>query len=156
MTEADATTTNIAGDYAYVGVQAGTVHNVHLYTVSPDASPQEKFETGVHNLEGLIPGKARQLIREAVQRRRPDVRTHPRQRAGDPCPGSGAGAEELEDDEIPGAVSEATVDAAGLDRTLHVLEGIAAEGKAWIIEYWRGRSRTRNLKAAVDEERSDA
>jgi hypothetical protein len=29
-------------------------------------------------------------------------------------------------------VSRTTLDAAGLDNTLHVLEGIAAEGKQWI------------------------
>ncbi|WP_370021000.1 hypothetical protein [Planotetraspora sp. GP83] len=42
------------------------------------------------------------------------------------------GTEELQQGEDPGTVSEATLDAAGLHHTLHVLEGIAAEGKAWM------------------------
>ncbi|MER5318460.1 hypothetical protein [Streptosporangium roseum] len=42
------------------------------------------------------------------------------------------GMEELQQGEIPGAVSEATLDASGIHHTLHVLEGIAAEGKEWI------------------------
>jgi hypothetical protein len=40
--------------------------------------------------------------------------------------------EELQQGENPGVVSEVTLDAAGLHHTLHVLEGIAAEGKEWI------------------------
>ncbi|MFD8527595.1 hypothetical protein ACFV0L_09305 [Streptosporangium canum] len=40
--------------------------------------------------------------------------------------------EELQQGEIPGAVSEATLDASGIHHTLHILEGIAAEGKEWI------------------------
>ncbi|GAA2449074.1 hypothetical protein GCM10010191_78180 [Actinomadura vinacea] len=67
MTESGATTTNYATDSAYVGVQAATVHGgVHIYTPPADASPAEKFEAGVRLLDGGIPGKARQLIHEAV------------------------------------------------------------------------------------------
>ncbi|TNY36869.1 hypothetical protein [Thermomonospora catenispora] len=66
MTGPGATTTNYAGDSAFVGVQAATVHDVHIYSSSPDASPAEKFEIGVSLLDGGVPGKARQLIREAV------------------------------------------------------------------------------------------
>lgn len=40
--------------------------------------------------------------------------------------------EELQQGEEPGTVSAATLDAAGLHHTLHILEGIAAEGKEWI------------------------
>ncbi len=48
MTESTATPTNHAGDFAYVGVQASTVHDgVHIYSPSTDASPAEKFEIGV-------------------------------------------------------------------------------------------------------------
>lgn len=67
MTEPAATAMNYAGDSAYVGVQAATVHGgVHIYSPPPGASPAEKFETGVRLLDGGMPGKARQLIREAV------------------------------------------------------------------------------------------
>jgi hypothetical protein len=44
------------------------------------------------------------------------------------------GTEELHMDETPGVVSEVTLDAAGLHHTLHVMEGIAAEGKQWIAQ----------------------
>jgi hypothetical protein len=60
-------TTNVATDSAQIGVQAGTVHgDVNLYAISPDASPEEKFEKGVLYLDGRMPSKARQLIDEAV------------------------------------------------------------------------------------------
>ncbi|MET8333328.1 hypothetical protein ABZV14_09580 [Streptosporangium canum] len=42
------------------------------------------------------------------------------------------GMEELQQGEIPGTVAEATLDASGIHHTLHILEGIAAEGKEWI------------------------
>lgn len=48
-----------------------------------------------------------------------------------------AGVEELQEDEEPGTVTAATLDATGLLRTLHVLEGIAAEGKHWIARTYR-------------------
>lgn len=48
-------------------------------------------------------------------------------------------AEELQQGESPGTVSEATLDAAGIHHTLHVLEGVAAEGKEWIRRYERAR-----------------
>ncbi|MFI0482522.1 hypothetical protein [Actinomadura sp. 9N215] len=43
-----------------------------------------------------------------------------------------AAMEELQVDETLATVSETTLDAAGLGHTLHVMEGIAAEGKCWI------------------------
>ncbi|MBT2234713.1 hypothetical protein [Nonomuraea sp. NEAU-A123] len=43
-----------------------------------------------------------------------------------------AATEELQEGEAPGSVSTVTLDAAGLHHTLHVLEGIAAEGRAWL------------------------
>ncbi|MEV0402203.1 hypothetical protein [Actinoallomurus sp. NPDC050550] len=67
----------------------------------------------------------------------------------------GPGMEQLEQGEAPGTISKATLDAAGLRHTLHVLEGIAAEGKEWIIhEDRRGEARTGNLTAAVQGEAS--
>jgi hypothetical protein len=62
----------------------------------------------------------------------------------------GPGMEELQEGESLGEVSEVTLDAAGLHHTLHVLEGIAAEGKSWIIrEHEREEARVRNLTAAT-------
>ncbi|MFI0419149.1 hypothetical protein [Spongiactinospora sp. 9N601] len=46
-------------------------------------------------------------------------------------PVDGLGVEELQQGEVPGTVAEATLDAAGVHHTLHVLEGIAAGGKQW-------------------------
>lgn len=67
MTEPGATT-NVATDSAQVGVQAGVVHGgVHLYEVSPGASPEEKFEKGVRCLDGRRPERARELIDEAIE-----------------------------------------------------------------------------------------
>ncbi|CNF00850.1 Uncharacterised protein [Mycobacterium tuberculosis] len=67
MTEPDATTSNYAKDYAYVGMQAGTVHgDVNIYSPHPGASPSEKFEIGVRMLNGGMPSKARELIGEVV------------------------------------------------------------------------------------------
>lgn len=63
----DATTTNVAGDSAHIGVQAGTVHgDVSVYTTFADDPPERKCETGVRFLDGGIPGRAWQLINEAV------------------------------------------------------------------------------------------
>ncbi|MQY04556.1 hypothetical protein [Actinomadura macrotermitis] len=67
MTGPDTGTTNYAGDSAYVGVQAATVHGgVHYYSLPADPSPAEKFETGVRWLDGSTPDRARQLIHEAI------------------------------------------------------------------------------------------
>ena len=47
---------------------------------------------------------------------------------------------------------DVTLDAAGLSNTLHVLEGIAAEGKGWIVhERLRGKDRIAALKVAVED-----
>ncbi|PRY31541.1 hypothetical protein [Pseudosporangium ferrugineum] len=54
-----------------------------------------------------------------------------------------------DDDRIAYRVS---LDASGLERTLHVLEGIAAEGKEWIThEHRRERAGLRRLVAAMDD-----
>ncbi|MFI6763595.1 hypothetical protein ACIBF5_31175 [Micromonospora sp. NPDC050417] len=58
--------------------------------------------------------------------------------------------EQLEQGESSRDLSEATLDASGLRNTLHVLEGIAAEGKEWIRhEDQRGGHRMDVLTSAV-------
>ena len=59
-----------------------------------------------------------------------------------------SGMEELQQGERPGAVSEVSLDAAGLPHTLHVLEAIAAEGKKWVDQR---ELRTGNLAAALND-----
>ncbi|MER6514526.1 hypothetical protein ABT158_47460 [Nonomuraea sp. NPDC001636] len=59
-----------------------------------------------------------------------------------------SGMEELQQGEVPGAVSKVSLDAAGLPHTLHVLEGIAAEGKRWVEQQ---ELRTGNLAAALND-----
>ncbi|MEU5861672.1 hypothetical protein ABZ815_10900 [Nonomuraea sp. NPDC047529] len=59
-----------------------------------------------------------------------------------------SGMEELQQGEVPGAVSKVSLDAAGLPHTLHVLEGIAAEGKRWVEQQ---ELRTGNLTAALND-----
>ncbi|ABW14189.1 conserved hypothetical membrane protein [Parafrankia sp. EAN1pec] len=59
-------TTNIASGNAQVGVQAEVIlGDVAIYQIPEDATPEEKFEVGVRFLEGLMPGRARELIDEA-------------------------------------------------------------------------------------------
>ena len=54
-----------------------------------------------------------------------------------------------DDDRI---ASQVSLDASGLERTLHVLEGIAAEGKEWIThENRRERAGLRRLTAAMED-----
>lgn len=62
----DPTLSNVAGDYAQVGVQASVVHGDVNYMISPDPSPMEKFEAGVRYLDGGMARRAWQLINEAV------------------------------------------------------------------------------------------
>ncbi|NBE99702.1 hypothetical protein FE391_39280 [Nonomuraea sp. KC401] len=59
-----------------------------------------------------------------------------------------SGFEELQQGESPGAVSKVSLDAAGIPHTLHVLEGIAAEGKKWVEQQ---ELRTGNLSAALND-----
>jgi hypothetical protein len=62
----------------------------------------------------------------------------------------GPGMEQLQEGETAEQVSDVTLDAAGLHHTLHVLEGIAAEGREWFErERQRGETRAKNLAAAV-------
>lgn len=72
--------------------------------------------------------------------------------SGEPLeiPVAGVGEEKLGTGETPGTAVQLTVDAAGLQNTLHVLEGIAAEGKDWIVhEDERSGERINRLKRAV-------
>jgi hypothetical protein len=65
-------------------------------------------------------------------------------------PVTGSGEERLLMGERPGTVADLTVDAAGLRNTLHILEGIAAEGKDWIAhEDQRSGERIQRLRRAV-------
>ncbi|HEX4816441.1 MAG TPA: hypothetical protein VFV66_27185 [Nonomuraea sp.] len=59
-----------------------------------------------------------------------------------------SGFEDLQQGENPGAVSKVSLDAAGIPHTLHVLEGIAAEGKKWVEQQ---ELRTGNLSAALND-----
>jgi hypothetical protein len=65
-------------------------------------------------------------------------------------PVTGARDERTDKSENPGTVTDLTVDAAGLRNTLHILEGVAAEGKDWIDhEVLRGGDRIRRLRLAL-------
>lgn len=63
-----AETTNTAEGGSTVGIQAESVHNSNVYFMSPDASPDEKFRVGAKYLDDGVPGKARDLISEAIAR----------------------------------------------------------------------------------------
>ncbi|MFV2098976.1 hypothetical protein ACFHW1_26455 [Micromonospora sp. LOL_014] len=64
--------------------------------------------------------------------------------------GEWPGMPELGDDDR--IASQVSLDASGLDRTLHLLEGIAAEGKEWIThENRRERAGLRRLVAAMED-----
>jgi hypothetical protein len=68
-------------------------------------------------------------------------------------PVTGARDERPRKGEAPGMVTDLTVDAAGLRNTLHILEGVAAEGKGWIAhEDQRGGDRIRRLRRVFDEQ----
>ncbi|MET8870204.1 hypothetical protein ABZW11_45335 [Nonomuraea sp. NPDC004580] len=59
-----------------------------------------------------------------------------------------SGTEDLQEGESPGTVSKVSLDAAGIPHTLHVLEGIAAEGKKWVEQQ---EVRTGKLAAALSD-----
>ncbi|RAJ66681.1 hypothetical protein K378_02853 [Streptomyces sp. Amel2xB2] len=77
MTEGFASTHNDAHD-SFVGVQASDIHNSTINIVPPDASPQQKYEVGVRCLEEGLPGRARELIWDAITHNYdgPEVRFH--------------------------------------------------------------------------------
>ena len=55
-------------DHAKLGGQFGVVNgNVHIYDVGPSASPAEKFAKALNLLDGNIPRRAEELIREAAE-----------------------------------------------------------------------------------------
>ncbi len=58
--------TNIVLDDGQVGVQAGFVHDVNVYMASAADSAPKKFRTAVSYLDGRMPDRARELIKEAV------------------------------------------------------------------------------------------
>ncbi|MEV6983940.1 hypothetical protein AB0M95_22150 [Sphaerisporangium sp. NPDC051017] len=67
MSHPNDTMVNVAEGSATVGIQTEAVHgDVNVYQLSPDPSPQERFELGVSYLHGGMPGKAREYIGEAV------------------------------------------------------------------------------------------
>ncbi|GAB2910062.1 hypothetical protein [Streptomyces mayteni] len=63
---------------SYVGIQASDVHNSTINIVPPDASPQKKYEVGVRCLEEGLPGRARELIWDAITHNHdgPQIRFH--------------------------------------------------------------------------------
>lgn len=64
-----------------------------------------------------------------------------------------SGAEQLQLGEDPDALSRTAKDASGLTDTLHVLEGIAAEGKEWVVhEIQHGNGRINALTTAIHDE----
>ncbi|HEU5024678.1 MAG TPA: hypothetical protein VFV01_07110 [Spirillospora sp.] len=57
-----------AGDEARVGGQFGVVNgDVHIYDVDSSASPQERFAKALNLLDGNMPRRAEELIREAAE-----------------------------------------------------------------------------------------
>lgn len=61
-----AKTENTAEEYSVVGIQAQQVHNSTVYQVLPDTPPHKKYEIGVRYLKDGVPGKARDLITDAI------------------------------------------------------------------------------------------
>jgi len=59
-------TVNTAAAGAKVGFQANEVHNSNVYFLSPDATPEEKYNVGVRYLADGVPVKAEELISEAM------------------------------------------------------------------------------------------
>ncbi|MER5866618.1 hypothetical protein [Kitasatospora sp. NPDC002040] len=66
MSHGDDTPFSSAAYNSTIGMQAGTVHNSNVYFVHPDASPQEKYRVGVQFLEAGVPGRAREMITDAM------------------------------------------------------------------------------------------
>ncbi|MGA6152838.1 hypothetical protein ACPEIC_05850 [Stenotrophomonas sp. NPDC087984] len=63
---------------SFVGFQASDVHDSTINIVPPDASPQKKYEVGVRCLEEGLPGRARELIWDAITHNHdgPQIRFH--------------------------------------------------------------------------------
>lgn len=60
------TTTNTAETGATIGIQASEVHNSTVYQMLPDTPPEKKFEVGMRFLDDGVPGRAYELISEAI------------------------------------------------------------------------------------------
>ncbi|WP_261569646.1 hypothetical protein [Frankia gtarii] len=60
--------TNTAEGSAHVGVQANVVHGDLIYTVPPDATPEEMVAAGIRCLGGGMPRRAWKLLADAVDR----------------------------------------------------------------------------------------
>ncbi|MEV6126241.1 hypothetical protein AB0M05_05345 [Streptomyces violaceusniger] len=77
MTEGFPSTHNEAHD-SFVGAQAGIIFDSTINIVPPDASPQKKYEVGVRCLEEGLPGRARELIWDAITHNHdgPQIRFH--------------------------------------------------------------------------------
>ncbi|RKS77128.1 hypothetical protein BZB76_2502 [Actinomadura pelletieri DSM 43383] len=55
-------------DHARVRDAFGVVNgNVHIYDVDPSATPEKRFATALHLLDGSMPRRAEELIREAAE-----------------------------------------------------------------------------------------
>ena len=61
-------TYNTAGDGAFVGVQAGQVHNSDIYVVHPGDPPERDYEVGCNYLSSGVPSKAREYVERARAR----------------------------------------------------------------------------------------
>ncbi|WP_317259587.1 MULTISPECIES: hypothetical protein [Streptomyces] len=63
---------------SFVGAQDGIVFDSTINVVPPDASPQKKYEVGVRCLEEGLPGRARELIWDAITHDHdgPQIRFH--------------------------------------------------------------------------------
>jgi hypothetical protein len=57
---------NVAHDDAHVGIQVQTIHGDLYYLLPPNASPSDKFRSGVKYLDARMPNEAKALIEEAV------------------------------------------------------------------------------------------
>ncbi|MEV7216621.1 hypothetical protein AB0O31_26450 [Kitasatospora cineracea] len=66
MNESNGGTYNSAAHGSTVGIQAETVHESNVYFVHPDAAPQEKYRVGLEFLEAGVPGRAREMITDAI------------------------------------------------------------------------------------------
>ncbi|MFE4048728.1 hypothetical protein [Streptomyces sp. YIM B13518] len=66
MNDGNSVTHNSADHGSTVGIQAGVVHNAHVSIGHQDASPQQKYKTGVRFLEDGVPSRARDLISDAI------------------------------------------------------------------------------------------
>ncbi|NUS73343.1 MAG: hypothetical protein HOQ05_08050, partial [Corynebacteriales bacterium] len=62
---------NNSGNYVKIDQQAQNIYNL-----ASDASPEARFDMGILHLKGGMPEKARELIREAVDRGHATPKTH--------------------------------------------------------------------------------